>query len=208
MAVTVQTVISQSLAGIFAASGAAVFPAVGDVRISVEYGPTGADYTGTYQLTAVAVDIGNVPEIEEAIYRLLTIDATTGVLAGTRIYPLRAPQENSDGTPIDLPYITFQRISADHEHHMDSASGLVVTRLQIDGYAGSYTMARALSHAIREALDGYRGSVTVEDGAVTIKMMHLENDLDGIDESTGEDLGSYRITQDYRIGTAESVPTF
>lgn len=35
------------LLGFGAAAGSPVFPGIGDVRLGITYGPTGADYTGT-----------------------------------------------------------------------------------------------------------------------------------------------------------------
>ena len=55
------------------AAGSPVWPIVGDVRLGVVYGPTGADYTGT--MTAGSGTYPILAEISAAV--LLALNATT-----------------------------------------------------------------------------------------------------------------------------------
>jgi hypothetical protein len=140
---------------------------------------------------------------ESAIRKLLIDDATVAALVSTRIYPEGgAPQ-----TP-PLPFIVTKRISRSHFHHMGAAGGLAIARVQVTSYAKSEGEVETLADAIREALDGYRGTVTNTD-SLTIKMLHLDNDLDTmILPWGGLNRGYPAIVQDYKVGHAESVPTF
>ena len=62
-----------------------------------------------------------------------------GTGAGTRVYPLTAP----DAVP--RPYITYQRVSSNAESVLSGSSGLTNTRMQIDVYATTYAEATSIA---------------------------------------------------------------
>ena len=141
---------------------------------------------------------------EDAVRKLLIDDSTVSALVSTRIYPAGSVPQ----TP-QLPYIVTSRVSRSHTHHMTAGAGLAISRSQIDIYAKTQTKVDTLADGCREALDGYRGTVTNGAQSLVVKMCHLSNDILVSDvEWSGQNSGTPRITQDYKIGHSESVPTF
>jgi hypothetical protein len=74
-------------------------------------------------------------------------------VAGGERYWLRAPQ----GTK--APYVVMQRITGIRDYHMQGASGLVASRVQIDCYDNTYLGADGMAATIVAILSGYRGGV-------------------------------------------------
>jgi hypothetical protein len=89
--------------------------------------------------------------IEEAIYYLLSNDATVSGLVGTRIYPMVVPRNAA------MPAIAYQQISGVREHTMTGPIGMVKARFQINCWAETYATADAIAEAVRKELDGYSG---------------------------------------------------
>lgn len=85
---------------------------------------------------------------ELVVARLGATPSVTG-LVGARIYPMQMPQ----GTV--LPAVTYQRISTVRAQGFAGSLGLADPRIQIDAWAETYPVAKALGHAVRQALDGY-----------------------------------------------------
>jgi len=112
--------------------------------------------------------------IDEALRSLLIADGTVNGLVGSRIYPLIAPRTAT------LPLVIFQRISAvrDASHTSTSGAGLVEATYQFAGLAPTYSAAKTLTEAVRDALDQYRGTSE----GVSIDAIHAESDFDGYNE--------------------------
>ena len=68
-----------------------------------------------------------------------------------RIYPGVAPQGSL------VPCLVYNRISAPRFRSLDGPEGYATPRIQLDAWAGSYSEAKALAVAVREAIDGYTG---------------------------------------------------
>lgn len=101
--------------------------------------------------------------VEKAVIALLAADETTTGLVSGRVYLLgNVPQ-----TPT-LPFIRVRDISTVRpEHTHDGPSGLARPRIEFRCIAGTYSGAKDLAKAVREALVGYRGtSEGVEIGSV------------------------------------------
>ncbi len=145
---------------------------------------------------------------EQAILKLLQDDGAVRGLVGNRIYPMAAPQGKLPHET-KKPYLVYRRISSRHEHHMEAASGLVFTMIQIDGYAGTYSASKKLADKVRLALDGYQGSVTVGSESLTIEECLLDGDSDGyVPPTDARGVGVFRTMQEYDVAHAETVPTF
>lgn len=106
--------------------------------------------------------------IEAGIYAHLIGNAGVAALVGTRIYPLLVPQD------AELPALAYQRISGPRDHAHDGPSGLALARMQLICVAASYDGAKALSEAVRAAMDGHKGSM----GTVTVDACLLDNEID------------------------------
>ena len=119
--------------------------------------------------------------VENYIYRHLSTSATIVGLVGTRIYPLRAPQNPT------FPFIVYQRISCVPEYGMDGFHGLSNVTVQIDAYATSHSAVRSISSALHTVMQ-----------TATFKNI-LDNDMDFVEP----DLDGYRVVQDYSIWVSE-----
>lgn len=124
-------------------------------------------------------------------------------LVGTRIYPVVGPRLAT------LPYIIYQRISQTHEHHTTAAAGLTTPRWQITCVASSASGAAALGEAVREALDGFRGTMGSGGNTASVRMCHLDNEIEGFeDKDDASPVELHTVILDYMIAHTESVPTF
>jgi hypothetical protein len=133
--------------------------------------------------------------LAEALYALLSQNGGVVALAGGRIYPLSAPQS------VVTPYVVYQRISAVRLRTLDGPEGRSMPRMQIDAYATTWLAARALADAIRQALDGFDGTVTIGNDSPPeterIRAASLQTDRDFIE--TDVDPKLYRVSSDYFV---------
>lgn len=138
--------------------------------------------------------------IKDDLYTYLINDSGIAAAVSDRVYPLTAP------TSAALPYITLQRISCPHVHHMGAASGLCDSRFQIDCWAENSVDAETASEAVREALDGYQHS-TMEN--TDVRAVFLEDESDTYEPpDDASEVGVFRNRMDFIIWYAESIPTF
>ena len=91
--------------------------------------------------------------IETVIYTILTGASGITDLTSTRIYPVYVPQDAV------MPVLTYQELSAQREYTVDGSIGMVSARYQINCWASNYSGARALSEAVRDAMEDYSGTV-------------------------------------------------
>lgn len=124
---------------------------------------------------------------ELAVYTLLKDTAATSSIVSTRIYPFTAPQG------ITRPFITYQRISGVRWRSVDGPSGMAVPRVQVDAYSPTYAGVKALATAIRQTLDGYRGTV----GGVRVGDIALETDRDFYEDAVDPPL--HRVSMDFMV---------
>lgn len=123
--------------------------------------------------------------IEEAIYtKLSSTDAVTD-LVGTRIYPLKLPQNPT------YPAITYGRVSARRGMTHDGPGDMAWPRFQFDCYGASYSAAKGVANAIRSTLNGFSGTVST----VNICAVFFMNEVDDFNDDTEV----YRIAVDFRI---------
>lgn len=113
-------------------------------------------------------------EIEAALYAELAADSSVSALVSSRIYPVLIPQD------VDMPAIAYQRISGPRDYSHQGA-GLVSARFQITCQATSYSGAKSLAAAVRDALSGFSGTMGAGGGGGGVKVQgaFVDNDLDG-----------------------------
>lgn len=110
--------------------------------------------------------------IEEALpARLAAVGAVTA-LVGTRVYPLRAPQNAV------RPFVVYQRISAPRVSAFGSDTGIARPRFQVTAWADTYAGAKAVATAVRQALQRYRGTIL----GVEILDCYVDTDQDLVDD--------------------------
>lgn len=132
--------------------------------------------------------------IEESLHAYLVSQAAITAIAGTRIYPTRAPQGAA------FPRATYQLVSREHRHATALASGTASSRYQISCWGASYATAKQLADAIRETIDGYSGAW----GSDTIDVVMVTNDVEFFEPpSDGAEVGTYHVALDVLIGHRE-----
>ena len=132
--------------------------------------------------------------IEEGLGILFNATAGITSLVSTRIYGQRVKQGST------FPCITKQRISTPrvHTHDMSGATGtLAHPRFQIDAWGTTEASAKAVTDAIRAALNGKTGSLGT--GAITIRAALVQEEVPDYEPET--DL--YRSRSEYEIWQEE-----
>ncbi len=123
------------------------------------------------------------------------VDATMSLQSGgSRIFPNRLPQG------IVKPSIVYTLISDAGDYHMQGASGLAHPRYQIDAWAQTVDLAASLALAIKNAIDGYRG--TMGSGDALVNVQGVFRDSAGR-EDFDETARLYRSGRDYFIWFGE-----
>lgn len=91
------------------------------------------------------------------IFPLLSADAAVKAVVGTnpvRVYPAgNIPQATSGDPNQNLPCVTWQSIGGHTENIMDERPPVDYQRVQIDCWAMTFSVAQALSDAVRAALE-------------------------------------------------------
>ena len=120
--------------------------------------------------------------IEAAIRSILINDATVKDIT-TRCYPVTIPQSPT------YPLILYTKITGMRDHHLQGPNGRAHPRMQIESWAKTYTEAKTLADAIREALDGYSGTAS----STKIGSCLIESERDDYQN----EIDVHRVIQDY-----------
>lgn len=123
--------------------------------------------------------------IESALVTLLESASAVTALVGMRIYPAVIPQG------VAQPSLAYWRVSTARQQLFDGPHSTAAPRYQIDAQAADYTTARQLAEAVREALNGYRGTL----GGEVVHHITLQNEQDIYDSETG----AYRVALDFIV---------
>lgn len=127
------------------------------------------------------------------LYTILAADATVTAICSTRIYPLTIPQGDNY-----LPAVRITTVANEPFDTKTGASTLDAIRVQIDCYAKSMLTAQQLEEEVRDAIDRYRGSVTVTGtGGDTyfVDGIRFENR----NETIEEERDIFRTSSDYQV---------
>lgn len=127
--------------------------------------------------------------IEKAIYTKLSD------LAGGKVYPIRAPDNETDD------FIIFQRTDSARWRSVNAPSGMAQAFIQVDCYSKSYYNAKELAGIVESRLDGFRGTVGYgsdsPQDSVRIGGISLQNDVDLYDQT--EEPFLYRNTMSFLV---------
>lgn len=132
----------------------------------------------------------------------LTNDITISPVVGNRVYANDLPR-NKGQVASQFPCIVMHQISHVSTHSHNGPSGYAEYRMQLNIWAKTFDEAEQLSHLVRAALDGYRGSMpSLGDGQITVESCFLDSeDFDVEDGGDGRDLHLAR--QDFLIAVLE-----
>lgn len=136
--------------------------------------------------------------IETAVLSLLEGDPVVSGLVATRIGPAPLLQgDPASTTRPQVPAITYQRISpTEIDVDLEGAEELARIRLQLDCWALKASEVRALATAVRQALNGYAGTV----GGRRVRHVGL---ISGGGDAYEPDTKLRRVTMDFRISCDE-----
>jgi len=121
---------------------------------------------------------------------------------GLRLFYGIAP---TDVTLGQLPYITWNRLASPNVNHFNGASPQAHPTFQFDVWAKDSLVVEAAAEALRDVFDGLQRTTQ---GGTFIERVFLDSQRDDI--TTAEDGGQinhYRISMDFDIWYARSVPT-
>src|SRR5262245_27940685 len=94
-------------------------------------------------------------DIRPALRALLLSDPTvSGLVGGTRIYPVKLPQGMRD------PSIVYARIGEFEEYALQGPADLANARMQVDAWSVSADTSAQLANAAMDVLDGFAGVVS------------------------------------------------
>lgn len=129
--------------------------------------------------------------IEDALYSKLSGDSSISSIVGTRIYPVKMPDDPT------FPVITYQRISSIREPTMSGRSEYCDCIFQIDSWSLSYDTTKQLAESIFLLLEGFKGVVS----SVDIQAILTQNEIDLYED----DVKVFRRSQTYRIVYSEGA---
>jgi len=127
--------------------------------------------------------------IEEALYTLVTGRPLIGDIIGTRLYPLRLPQN-----PV-YPAMVYQLVSARWPMAHDGPADMGFPRVQFDCYAASYGVTKILAKTLRREINGFVGTAA----GVEITGIFFLNEIDEF----GSQAEVYRVSLDFRVNYKE-----
>ena len=129
--------------------------------------------------------------MEAALIAKLLATAGVTTLVGQRINWSRRAQGAA------LPAIVLHRVSGLPDVHHAGASGLVVSRVQVDCWAASYGAAKGVARAVETAITAQ----TFTQGAVRFDVILIDSERD---DSTDETTPLFRTSLDLMIHHANA----
>lgn len=123
----------------------------------------------------------NLKDLRPALRALLLANAELKTMVGdNRIYPGKLPQGQI------APSIVYNEISDVGRYTNDGPDGLASPRYQIDAWASTAGEAATLGRLIKEAIDGYKGTVTWGTGnSVVVRGVFMEASRSIYDDPSG-----------------------
>lgn len=138
---------------------------------------------------------------EEAFVSKILNDAEIQGRVANRLYPSVGPQKGG------FPFGVYSRLVSPYSHHMGGSSQLMTCVIQCDWYARTYGEAKELAELARMAVDGFKGTVTIDGDSIVIQKFHLTQDADVyIQPESGSEDGIFGVSQQYEIGVTLQAP--
>lgn len=142
-----------------------------------------------------------IKNVRKAIFALLQADSTVSsiVVSGsqTRIYPIQLAQG------VTAPSLVYHVVSENTDYNISHSSGLVMSRIQIDAYALTQSVAFDLADAVKDVLSGFRGIVAYGSNSpqdtITIRGIFGDNGRDLFTDASK----LYSFQRDYLVWFAE-----
>lgn len=129
--------------------------------------------------------------IEEGFTTYLLAHTGLSALIGNRIFPMRLPEG------VDLPAITYERVSGPRMRSHSGPSGTANPRYQFRCWGDPYSSAKDVADQLRIALDGFSGDM----GTVAVQAAFVEDDVDDYNIATKQ----YNVRLDAILWHAEAI---
>lgn len=133
-----------------------------------------------------------------AIYNHLTGDATISAIAGVRVYPVGAPEDEIGSASVQCAVI-YSLLSRQHDYALPGNKTLDRYRWDFQCIAADYDQAHELCVAVIDALNHFRGVMGGE-GGVSVQHCILQDQRDDINQDLLE-RGMYGVTAEFEIAT-------
>jgi hypothetical protein len=130
--------------------------------------------------------------MEAALIAKLLASAGITALTSTRINWSRRPQGSA------LPAIVLHRIDGQPDYHHAGASGLVVSRVQVDCWGVTYGSAKAVARAVEAAITAQ----TFTQGAIRFDVILIADERDSTSDESPETL--FRTSLDLMVHHASA----
>lgn len=130
----------------------------------------------------------NPSQAGHIIYNLLTNNIGVAALAGSKVRPIKAAQDDS------YPYIIYEAISMPSLQSNDGNTGWYKARYQLSMLSTTLTNCQDIAQACRLALDGVNGSIA----GFNVQRITFEDERDIFNDNSAID-GVYMLQQDYFI---------
>jgi hypothetical protein len=128
--------------------------------------------------------------LEESIYSKLSGNGTIAGLVGTRIWPVKMPDNPG------FPCISFNRQSTIRDQTLAGRVSYCNVILQIDSWAETFDVCNSLASTIFALLEGFRGTIL----GIDIQGILSQNEVDLYDD----DAQIFRRSQSFRITFLET----
>lgn len=124
--------------------------------------------------------------LDQAIYaRLQSVGAVTA-LVGTRVRLEEARQDEQ------LPYVERFEVSASPFQPLAGAASVMRRRIQFNCWAASPAEADAVRTAVRDALAGFAGTVTIPDSGSPLQTFQILAAIPDTEQPVYDDAGEVR----------------
>jgi hypothetical protein len=156
----------------------------------------GSLLVGPILITGAGPSVGPSALREALVARLGDLPGLVGQVAD-RFYPSTLPQLGA------LPAVTYSVAARSNVYNLSGVAGLSVARVRVSSWARTEAGADAVAMAVREGLDGFRGSW----GRVVVLFCTLVNEADLPDPPRGgSDRSTYQIALDFQITYRVTIP--
>lgn len=142
--------------------------------------------------------------VAAAFRDLILQSGAVEALVAKRVYANRAPQWAPASEPTS--YAVYFRVDSVIERRLRGPAELRQTRFQVDVYARDYGVGQDIATAIREACDGFRGTVTGTAGSLELHGVTLEDERDQYEPDESSEAGWHRVSLDFLVSHKVSVP--
>jgi hypothetical protein len=127
--------------------------------------------------------------MEQAIIAKLLATGSVAAIVGTRVFPGSRPQASA------LPALVFNRISGAPVYTDDGEAGLAESRIQIDCWAETYSVSKALASAVKASLSGFVGASS----GVTVQNILIITERDRRESGSNAPEYLYRVNLEFSV---------